>query len=413
MKKEETYLQRKLNFFINLENLALLSPFIWLMVGVFNIPDGKSVLSKLIIILAIYCLIRFRGEYKINLNNPTFKALSLFNIIIFSYIGLQNIFNDESFRFARTLFYTQVYLTVLPWHRINFRLISFIITVGAMFVGIGAIYETSVLQLTRAGYNAVNPIPYANYAAILCITCMYFLFIFKNRILLKIFYFLGILSSLTAILLSGTRGVWISSIIILAVLIIEVLKITTKKNILTSLIIILIVISGGAFTASDIIIKRYQETNLEFNKIANENMNSSIGIRLQLWERGLSYIKENPILGTGTKKYLDQIEEDKKVGLITPVAAPLARDHFHNQFIDTLVRTGFIGLALLIVWIFLPVWLHNRDKKYLLRNWAMASGIIMLIGGLTDVPFLHAQIVYFYSMLMGITLLTNKGATFR
>lgn len=397
------------SFRLLIEQLFLLSPFIWLMVGVFSIPGGKSVLSSLIPLVAVYCLVRFKGEWRTNLNNPAFKTFSVANVIIFLFFALHHLLNGEEFGFARTLLTVQLYLTLLPWQRITQRHLWALLILGGIAVGVSALYEVLVLDIPRAGYLAFNPIPYATYAAVLCLSCLVLPLIIRSNLLWTLTSLLGVAGASIAVILSGTRGIWLAIIVIIILVAIQLIRQTSLKK-LALVATVSILLLGMSLTAfSNKLTLRYQQTVAEYNHMAHKNMDTSIGIRLQLWQRGLSYIKQGPIWGTGTQQYLANLQQDKAAGLISATAAPLGDAHFHNQFIDTLVRTGGVGLTILLVWMFIPAWSLHKQKHYQQRNWALACGIVMLIGGLTDVPFHHTHLVYFYSMLMGAMLLKTES----
>ncbi|WP_298718280.1 O-antigen ligase family protein [uncultured Oceanisphaera sp.] len=398
----------KSTLFTWLETLFLLSPLIWTMFGLFNVPDGKSVLSRLIPLVAIYCLFRFKGEWRKNVAIPGFKVFSLANIALFVLFSLQHLLGGEEFSFARTLLLVQLYLTVLPWRNIAMSHITAIVALGAMLTGAGSAYEVMVLNIGRAGALASNPIPYATFASVLLISCLFFLFTLNNGKRLSTLYIAGVAGATTAIVFSGTRGAWLAVLVTLLMLALPLARRATPKTLLATLIASSLLASGSIYALGDKLERRYQQTSAEFTNIANNNMNTSIGIRLQLWQRGWSYITQSPLLGTGTAGYLHKIGQDKNAGLITPSAAYQANAHFHNQYIDTLVRTGALGLLALLAWMLLPAWLLHKQGHGGLRNWALASTAIVLIAGLTDVPFHHTHIIYFYSMLMGVILLTAR-----
>lgn len=409
MRQVTTYPSISFKLLAHLEKLFLLSPFIWLMIGVFNVPSGKSVLSKLIPVVAVYCLIRFKGEWRTNFSNPAFKAYSIANAVIFTFVALHHLIGGEEFSFARTLLTVQIYLTVLPWRNINLRSISAIIAMGGIVVGLGSIYEVHTLNLGRAGSLATNPIPYSAFASIVLLSCLYAFFILPTSRYFSLLYALGTLGAITAIIFSGTRGAWLAMIIIFIMLTIPMVRSLNKKNLLITLVTGSFAIGVGVYITSDIIVKRYQETKTEFELMSHTTMDTSIGQRFQAWERGRSYIYQHPIMGTGTSNYHEKIAQDKQNGFISPSAVEITHAHFHNQYIDTLVRTGILGMLILLAWALFPVWLLHKNHCYQLRNWALAIAIIILIAGLTDVPFHHTHIVYLYSMLMGIILLANKS----
>lgn len=79
--------------------------------------------------------------------------------------------------------------------------------------------------------------------------------------------------------------------------------------------------------------------------------------------------------------------------------------HIHNQYLDTLARYGFVGLVLLVVWVISGnVGTNNRDSRRLI---IIFSGLI-LISGLSDVPFHHTHTVYLFFLLVGSLKLIDE-----
>lgn len=392
------------------ETLFLLSPFIWAMLAVFNMPDGKSVLSRLVPVVAIYCLFRFKDEWRHNLAQPAFRLLTMANAGLFVLVTLQHLIGQESFSMARTLLVVQLYLTVMPWRTMQMQQLTAIMALAAVVTGATSIYEVTELHLGRAGFLASNPIPYATFAGVLLMSNLCFLFGLNAGKAHKLLYGAGVVGAITAIVFSGTRGVWLAVLVVVLLLALPLLRKASVKSAITTLVAGSILASGSLYALGDKLETRYQQTSREFASIANDNMDTSIGIRLQLWQRGLSYILQNPLLGSGTGGYLQKIEQDKNAGLITPTAAPLAKAHFHNQYIDTLVRTGAVGLIALLAWMLLPVWLLRKAHNPLFSQCALAAAGIVLVAGLTDVPFHHTHVIYVYGMLMGVLVLMGGQA---
>ncbi|MFP2770809.1 O-antigen ligase family protein [Oceanisphaera sp. KMM 10153] len=355
----------------------------------------------------MYCLFRFKGEWKHNLSLPGFKVFSLANAALFALLTLQHLLGGETFSFARILLLVQCYFILIPWRNISSRHFFATVALGATVTGASSVYEVTVLHLGRAGSLASNPIPYATSAGALLMSCLCFLFRSNASRGYKLLYAVGVIGASIAIVFSGTRGVWLAVLVMMLLLALPLLRKTSLKGALTTLIVGSLLVSGSIYALGDKLKSRYQQTSREFASIANSNLNTSIGIRLQLWQRGADYILQNPVLGTGTAGYLQKVEQDKSAGIITPVAALQAKAHFHNQYIDTLVRTGVLGLVALLLWMLLPVWLLRKSGSPLNICTLAIAGTI-LVAGITDVPFHHTHIIYFYSMLMGIMLLKSQ-----
>ncbi len=117
-----------------------------------------------------------------------------------------------------------------------------------------------------------------------------------------------------------------------------------------------------------------------------EGAYSSIGKRLVYYERYSQLVNEHPIIGIGTGDVREQGELlfiDKPFGI--------TYDKPHNEFFETLVKIGFIGLFLFLVFFYKI--LRKLAKGYLLFS---APFMVLLI----------------FSMLTDSTLGTQAGASF-
>ncbi|WP_445397460.1 O-antigen ligase family protein [Zobellella sp. An-6] len=384
----------------------MLSPLIWTLLGIFNVPGGKAVLSRLIPLVVVYCLVRFKGQWRLNLARPEFKRFAVISGLLLLFLTIQHLMRGESFSFTRTLLAVLLYLLVVPWQQFTLSTLTRLCALSGMVVGAGAVYEVMLRGISRAGTLAANPIPYATFAAIILLACLCALLSSstvssRDRAL----YFLGATGAIIAVILSGTRGIWLGVLVALVITaIISMSRWKTRAAIFT-MIGVIVLAGASTYTLDDRVYNRYKQTLAELRQITADNLNTSIGIRLQLWERGLDYVGQAPLLGIGSQHYPDLIEEDVVEGDITARAAPLADVHFHNQYIDTLVRTGLAGLLLLLAWTALPATQLFTKHGTLARNISTSTLSLILVAGLTDVPFHHTHLVYVYSLLLGILLL--------
>jgi O-antigen ligase len=389
------------------ENIFLLSPLIWTLLGIFNVPGGKAVLSRLIPVVVVYCLVRFKGQWRLNLARPEFKRFAVISGLLLLFLSAQHLIRGEPFGFARTLLAVLLYLLVVPWHRFTLFTLTRLCALAGITVGAGAWYEVTITGARRAGELAINPIPYATFGAIILLSCLCALLsssTVTHRD--KALYLLGACGAITAVILSGTRGIWLGVLVALAITALISISRWKKKAAVFTIIGTVLLAGAGAYTLDDRIYARYQQTQAELQRITADNLDTSIGIRLQLWERGLDYFSQAPLLGKGTVLYLSQMKIDADQGKITLTATQVADSHFHNQYIDTLVRTGLVGLLLLLAWAALPVKQLFSNHGTLARNISTSTLSLMLMAGLSDVPFHHTHLVYVYGLLLGVLLLT-------
>ena len=96
--------------------------------------------------------------------------------------------------------------------------------------------------------------------------------------------------------------------------------------------------------------KRFTEMS---NSLAEGKLNSdsekSSGLRMLVWHASLELIEENPVLGVGIEHTHDA--QVKKYVLLGYEGAEKYELNSHNQFLQTAVMAGFVGLFVLLIWL--------------------------------------------------------------
>ncbi|MCG6359225.1 hypothetical protein K6U58_11610, partial [Vibrio fluvialis] len=77
--------------------------------------------------------------------------------------------------------------------------------------------------------------------------------------------------------------------------------------------------------------------------------------------------------------------------------------HYHNQFIDSVVKSGLIGLAFLLLLLILPLYLVRHTIKNT-KNIVTAVVALYVVMGLTDAPFYNGQTFILYVLTMLVLL---------
>lgn len=115
--------------------------------------------------------------------------------------------------------------------------------------------------------------------------------------------------------------------------------------------------------------------------------------RYSIMNANLSVIKQNHIWGVGAGDVVDQLskEYDKEIPN-SNVVSP------HNQFMDTLMATGIIGLVLLLIMLVLPFIQAVRDRNYL----QLVFVVIIIVCALTESILERQMGLYFFCLFMGI-----------
>ncbi len=187
----------------------------------------------------------------------------------------------------------------------------------------------------------------------------------KSKIIFSIvsIYFL-----LVIIILSSKMALITTVITVPIYLILEAQKRNKVKSIL-KLIFISMVVSVFIFIGYLKVFDRFSQVTNAIEAYSNENIprtdeyyNSST-LRIEQWKDGYEVFKENWLFGVGTGDIdTEMMKKYKAEGFEYEIT------HFElpsSQFLQTAIILGIIGLALLLVSLFLPLFLALKRKHYL------------------------------------------------
>lgn len=169
------------------------------------------------------------------------------------------------------------------------------------------------------------------------------------------------LGGAVAIVYSGTRIVWLALLISgIAVLLINQQRLRgwTLVRLLLLLAAVGIVIAAFGFQT---IAERLDFLRSDWDALgAHGNYDTSMGIRIALWEIGLKAFREMPVFGHGAGATQLLIKQ----GFQDQFALSLGFNHFHNGFLTALVQAGILG-AVTLAAIFVVA---ARNAALVLRN---------------------------------------------
>lgn len=217
------------------------------------------------------------------------------------------------------------------------------------------------------------------------------IFLKEEKYLRKIIYFLIFLSGIFITIATQGRAPLLSIGVGSAILLF--LEILSKLNIKKILLMILL-LSSILLISIKIIPKNYSnrfKTTFNTEKTVN---NASNGLRIEMWKIGLKRIKENPILGSGTKydkenlfrKFSEELpenteaEKNYKYQLLN-----YGFNDAHSMYINAVVDNGVYVLALFIIWFGIPIYLLFKHKEALLDKYFLGS-----LGGLSAILIIGA-----------------------
>ncbi|CAH6889139.1 O-antigen ligase [Vibrio chagasii] len=383
-----TLIKRNLSIF-------LILPYFMAVTGMLILDSGDKKIIPFIILAAISSIYLYKNEQvSKNIKSPFILLLSLLcAYTIFSYY-----YHGSSSREIRALLGSTLFLIIFPHHLLTRGVIQWVILLGSIFVFINSIYFNLYIGIERnAGY--INPIPYATTCALLSIIA-FSLLLDSSTLKEKFFSAMAFLLSIPPIILSETRGVWLAlTFSIFVIIFIKCIKNPpSRKKIFFTFVFTAILTSSGSIFFNDQISQRYYSTAYEIKKIQANDYNTSFGLRLQMWMLAPELIVEKPIFGHGNGQ-ARILSKKLKNGDISHLLFSFASHHYHNQFLDKMVKSGVVGLIFMFGLLFYPLKMIKKSPPF---EQYMIIGLVslFLIAGLTDVPFNHSQPMMLYLLFL-------------
>jgi O-antigen ligase len=367
-------------------------------------------IGELILFILMLTGIKFLFVDKINpFKQNELKLLSIITLLYFSVVLLSIIFSDDMktlLHFSnRELHFLFAPLVALAVFKANINQKILILAIKLSLIVMGGL----VLYQNFNGVSRPSWVMNANVIGNLMVLLLFMSWVnistekLHNLLLTFVSSALGV----SAIILSGTRGAWISFLVLLIVLLFLLNYKKSNDNKKFQIILLSMFVVIGAFAMSNNYVK--DRITIAITQINNWNsgkhLNSSVGLRLEMYKAGILAVKEKPIIGYGyrnTNKAVAKFADDSVKSTI------LGFNHLHNTYINSLVFGGVIALFSLLALLFLPLrkfwhtYKNNDNEKYGLL------GILLCVGyanfGMTGVLFGDTFMNSFYVFFLAILL---------
>jgi len=217
------------------------------------------------------------------------------------------------------------------------------------------------------------------------------LFADSTSVVKKLFLFLSMISTLSAIVLSGTKGALLGVIVPATFLFTK-----HKKIIMVTLLCLLLLIIISPF-----------KNKLHVHAIENAVGAEVETIRFSIWHDYLQIVKKYPVggIGYGMQSYNRDLFNRNNFKFPNIANSKNGTAFFmpHNTLVDLAVRTGIVGVCFFLycLYMFFRIgWLLYKDKKDgFTSNWAlclMACCLSLLIQGMFADLMIGIQIIYLF-----------------
>ncbi|MBK7182044.1 MAG: O-antigen ligase family protein [Bacteroidetes bacterium] len=235
-------------------------------------------------------------------------------------------------------------------------------------------------------YSYLSSLFHPSYASMYAVVVLFSSYYLYKKEFLKLNYFwISVIAmfSIYILLLSSKAG-WIGLIFIYTVFIIDLIR--NSKYIIAITIVGLLVglflflnvyyapLYAQRIPKAEVIENAINEKDKD-NKVVTTSTDGT-GSRIFVWKASFEVIKENLILGVGTgdsrdklmEKYLEKnMKTEYEFGL-----------NSHNQFLNTTVSIGIIGLIVLMLCFWMPFYQGWKQKELLLMGFVVVVAMNLL-----------------------------------
>ncbi|RUA05740.1 MAG: hypothetical protein DSY43_03830 [Gammaproteobacteria bacterium] len=222
----------------------------------------------------------------------------------------------------------------------------------------------------------------------------------------RIITFIAVLAGSYAIFLTGTRGSWVSFLILSMVFIGLTYKPFFQSNNKAKLFLVVLFMGLLGFVgANDKVESRVKLAVSEIqNWNSGYNTNNSIGLRMQMYQAGLQAAAQSPWIGYGYRNANKVASEyaPKNKRVISN------KTHLHNEYLTNLVSAGIVGLLSLLILLFTPMIIFYKQLKNKDVYHYASMGVLLCVGyvtfGFTHIAFGEEHINAFYVLFIGFLL---------
>ena len=386
--------------------LSLISGFLVFNYLAFILQVYGSVSLMMLVVISIFLVpfFIFKGEVGVVLKkSPKSYIYILLSLIIYSFIWIIDIsfsseLNLSDFeRPIKTLLSVFLFLFFLVV-KIDYRFVVAGLCVSLANFSLSLYVSNGLGADGRYGLGLnPNALAYLVVAEVLLLsvllTCISKIW---GRFMISIFVLLGLMVSIY----TGSRVVFVSYVGF------SILCIWFFKSVISRKLIYFFItafLSSLLLSSNSIMSERFDQIIPELIAIYNGDFTGSLGHRAGLYKLWYFSIQDYFPAGANDVELSDMAELSLNRGEISTSERNwmMQYSHFHNEYLNTLIFRGLIGLFSLLMLVAIPFIMESKRRKLLLLSVCTP----MIMGGLVDVPLAGGSYLVFIFLM--IALVTN------
>jgi O-antigen ligase len=234
----------------------------------------------------------------------------------------------------------------------------------------------------------------------------------------KIFTLIPLLFGFIAIIGSGTRGAWLSCLLLFGIYLYFIFKQKTKLFLSSKIILLLIIVSIFSVASLNEPLKNRVQSGYTHisNWIDGDKSTSSVSLRLNMYKKAIDNINDVPFFGHGLRtSNINLFKNDSSsMGLVS------ARyNHLHNAFLTNYYNGGIFLLGALLLILFIPMMIFLKANSQNRENPVFIAGVLLTAGytsiGMVNILFgdtyMNGFYTFFLAIFMFLSTKTKKIST--
>jgi O-antigen ligase len=372
----------------------------------YHIAKGLIHLAVLLSTINIVLAIKNKSINNLSIGNPGILSLALLLLLSSAisaiYYMLYN--NPAAERlFSNTFYITLSFSIIIPSIKVNKadgNILLYSAIASCIFAALAGIID--YISHGQSGYRTAGsinaPIIYATSMVLITtwVNVELFRSLLKKNWIASMLCFLGLCVGFVSIVLSGSRGPILASILIFVALLVHFFTKIPSNNKKTPFILIftgfilLAMLSAFNSPIFDPIKNRFERgvVNVATGFQEGKRQATSAGLRLDMWEASLVTIYDHPFTGIGAgnhAQYFSTLNQEKRIDI--NINSLMKFNHLHNDVVQAWVSMGIIfGTLFLLYILYLLIFFAYQMKYKESSIIGLFVCIAFILCGLTDVP---------------------------
>ena len=231
----------------------------------------------------------------------------------------------------------------------------------------------------------------------------------------KIFTLVSLLSGLFVIVLSGTRGAWLSFLLLLGGYLYFLYKQKTLSSARSKIIVVLIIVSVLSVVSLNQSVK--DRTHLAFSEssawLSGDKSPNSVSLRLEMYKTAIYNIKDVPLFGHGLRSSNIVLHNIAPAGFQGYI---VSYNHLHNAYLTNYFNGGIFLLGALLFLLFTPLRQFIKANRQNYEDPVFIVGALLTLGyasyGMVNIlfgdVFMNAFYVFFLAIFLPLTSKSKK-----